>query len=73
MKNTLKSEFEENDIDTNHTEEVNVLKLVKMCRSIVRHFKHSEVLTRILHEKQKPETTQLSCFKVKTRYSNSLK
>ncbi|CAI6373453.1 unnamed protein product [Macrosiphum euphorbiae] len=53
VKNALKSEFEENDIDTNHTEEVDMMKLVKMCRSIVGHFKHSEVSTRILHEKQK--------------------
>ncbi|XP_022180699.1 zinc finger BED domain-containing protein 1-like [Myzus persicae] len=53
VKNALKSEFEEDDIDTNQTEEVDMMKLVKMCRSIVGHFKHSEVSTRILHEKQK--------------------
>jgi hypothetical protein len=53
VKNALKSEFEENDIDINQTEEIEMMKLVKMCCFIVGHFKHSEVSTRILHEKQK--------------------
>lgn len=53
MKNALRSEFEESDIDTNQTEEIEMMKLVKMCRSIVGHFKHSEISTRTLHEKQK--------------------
>ncbi|XP_060855416.1 E3 SUMO-protein ligase ZBED1-like [Metopolophium dirhodum] len=52
VKNSLKSEFEENDIDTNQTEEIEMMKLVKICHSIIGHFKHSNP-TRILHEKQK--------------------
>ncbi|KAF0709975.1 zinc finger BED domain-containing protein 1-like isoform X1 [Aphis craccivora] len=52
VKNALRSDFDESDIETDHTEDVEIMKLVKMCRSIVGHFKHSEVSTRALHEKQ---------------------
>jgi hypothetical protein len=51
VKNALKSEFEENYIDTNQSEEIEMMKLVKICRSIVGHFKHSEVSMRSLHKK----------------------
>lgn len=53
VKNALRSDFDESEIETDHTEDVEIMKLVKMCRSIVGHFKHSEVSTRALHEKQK--------------------
>lgn len=66
VKNAFKSEFEDIDIDPNITyitEEVSLMKIIKLCRSIVGHFKHSEVSTRLLREKQE----QLNSPKLKLK------
>jgi len=72
VKKSLKLDSDDQSIVTD--DQVQIINLAKLCRSIVGHFKHSEVHTRQLAEKQQQMGLRVLKLKqdVSTRWNSTL-